>query len=850
MEIGRQAWTIGRMHSLVTAFERLVLGRPRLTLSVILGVCAMFALFATRFTLDASADSLLLQGDPDLRYYRMVRARYGSDDYLVVTYTVTGDLLADPVLEDLRNLRDRLRGIPGIEHVTSLLDVPLVESPPVTLQELRESVPTLLSPRTDRILARRELTGSALYSQLIMSLDGRTTALLATLQQDPEYRALVDTRDRLYLQASSGPLSAQQRRELHRLKAAIKDRREIQVAAQRETIRQVREVLDGYRDRAVLRLGGLPMIVADMLDFILRDVMVFGVAILVFLVGLLALIFRRPRWIVLPLLTCLASAVLMTGLLGLARIPVTVVSANFVALLLIFCLSLTVHLIVRYQELHKLHPEAGQRELVARTLRDKWLPCAYTSATTMVAFTSLLVSGIQPVIDFGWLMVAGMVVLLLLSFTLFPAGLMLVHAGKPQPLRRTTERITLFFAKLTSRFPVATLVVYGLVAVIAVAGLSRLEVESRFIDNFKDTTEIYQGLVTIDRELGGTTPLDVVLDADSAFFDRQQVVAGDEFYDEFDDELDAEADEQGNDLGASSYWYNSYQLGRVADVHRYLESLSETGKVLSIATTVQTLTIVNGGRPPDTFFLSLLYRNLPESVRQSLFDPYLSADGNQVRLSVRVRESDPDLRRQQLLDRIREHLTGEMGFSPEQVHLSGMLVLYNNVLQSLYRSQILTIGFVFLSILAMFFALFRSLKLALIALIPNVLAAGAVLGMMGLAGIPLDIMTITIAAIAVGIGVDDSIHYVYRFRAEFARHHNYAQALHDSHASIGRAMYYTSVIVAVGFSILALSNFMPTVYFGLLTCLAMVFALIANLTLLPLLLMRFQALGPETGSAA
>ncbi|HHQ13612.1 MAG TPA: transporter, partial [Chromatiales bacterium] len=612
--------------------------------------------------------------------------------------------------------------------------------------------------------------------------------------------------DRLYVQASSGPLTAQQRRELHRLKGAIRNRREIQVAAQRQTIRQVRDAPDEHRDRAQLRLGGLPMIVADMLDFILRDVMVFGAAIVVFLVGLLALIFRRPRWIILPLLTCLASAVLMTGLLGLARMPVTVVSANFVALLLIFCLSLTVHLIVRYQELHKLYPDASQRELVARTLRDKWLPCAYTSATTMVAFTSLLVSGIQPVIDFGWLMVAGMVVLLLLSFTLFPAGLMLVPAGKPQQLRRTTEQITLFFAKLTSRFPVTTLAVYLMVGVVAVAGLLRLEVESRFIDNFRDTTEIYQGLVTIDRELGGTTPLDVVLDADPAFFDRQQATAveGDgEFSDEFDAEFDDEPD---NGLGASSYWYNSYQLGRVADVQRYLESLPETGKVLSIATTIQTLTIVNEGRPPDTFFLSLLYRNLPEPVRQSLFDPYLSEDGNQVRLSVRVRESDPDLRRQQLLDRIRGHLIGEMGFSPEQVHLSGMLVLYNNVLQSLYRSQILTIGFVFLSILAMFFALFRSLKLALIALIPNVLAAGAVLGMMGLAGIPLDIMTITIAAIAVGIGVDDSIHYVYRFRVEFGRHHSYAQALHDSHASIGRAMYYTSVIVAVGFSILALSN--------------------------------------------
>ncbi len=598
------------------------------------------------------------------------------------------------------------------------------------------------------------------------------------------------------------------------------------------------------------------MIVADMLDFILRDVVVFGVAILVFLIGLLAVIFRRLRWVALPLLTCLASAVLMTGLLGLIHVPVTVVSANFVALLLIFCLSLTVHLIVRYQELHQLNPEARQYELVTQTLRDKWLPCAYTSATTVVAFMSLLVSGIQPVIDFGWLMVAGMVVMLLLSFTLFPAALMMLRAGPPQVLRRTTERITLFFAGLTRRFPVATLVFYLIVTLVAVTGLSRLEVESRFIDNFRDTTEIYQGLVTIDRELGGTTPLDVVLDADPEFLATRHAEAqapalsADDEFDEFDDELADEADEQGGDLGASSYWYNSYQLGRVAQVHGYLDSLAETGKVLSIASTVDTLTAINGGQAPDTFFLSLLYRNLPESVREKLFDPYLSADGNQIRLSVRVRESDPGLRRQQLLERIRRHLVVDMGFRPEQVHLSGMLVLYNNVLQSLYRSQILTIGFVFLTILAMFMMLFRSLKLALIALVPNVLAAGTVLGAMGLSGIPLDIMTITIAAIAVGIGVDDSIHYTYRFRREFARHRCYAQALHDSHTSIGRAMYYTSVIVIVGFSILSLSNFMPTIYFGLLTSFAMAFALIANLTLLPLLLIQLRALGPEISNAA
>ena len=859
------------MNALIDALERFALDHPRLLLALVLAVCLGIGGFATQVRLDASGDSLLLQQDPDLRFYRGMRARYGSDDYLLVTYAPVDDLFADPTLERLGALRDELAAVAAVESVTTILDVPLVASPPRSLKQLQEQVPTLLSATTDRELARKELTQGALYGELLVSTDGRTTALLIILRRDAEYEALLVARDKLREQGLTIEPDESQAAEMTRLERDIRIRRDAVVAGQSAGIDSIRDILERYRSDADIVLGGVPMIVADMLDFIVSDIIVFGTGILLFLILLLTTIFVRPRWVIVAMLTCLLSAVLVSGLLGILDWPITVVSANYVAMLLIFSLSLMVHLIVRYQELHRDQPAAPQRWLLSQTLRDKFTPCLFTALTTMVAFASLTVSGIRPVIDFGWMMVLGMAVIMLLAFALFPALLMQLQPGKPLPLRRFTAGITGLFARLVDSWPRLTLAGYGLIAVIALLGLARVEVENRFIDNFKDDTEIYRGLMAIDRELGGTMPLDIILDAPeqlpaagvaeagSASADEFDDELDDEFGDEFDDEFDddfsddfaeefepdpASAEgEDSIDLGSTSYWYNTFRLQQVEAVHDYLEGLPEIGKVLSMSTTLDVFSASNDGEPLDTFFLSVLYKRAPPLVKSTLFDPYLSADGNQVRLSVRILESDPNLRRAALLNRIETHLVDEMGFAPEQVRLSGLMVLYNNVLQSLYRSQILTLGFVFLAILIMFIGLFRSLRIALIGLVPNLLAAGTVLGIMGLAGIPLDIMTITIAAITVGIGVDDSIHYLHRFIVEFREHGNYQTAVQRSHRSIGAAMYYTSIVIAAGFSILALSNFVPTIYFGSLTAFAMLFAMVANLTLLPVLLMTFKPLG-------
>jgi predicted RND superfamily exporter protein len=531
---------------------------------------------------------------------------------------------------------------------------------------------------------------------------------------------------------------------------------------------------------------------------------------------------------------CFATVLFMFGYLGLVGWRVTVVSSNFTSLLLIITLSLTVHLIVRYHELYTENMGASQHYLISETMKSKAQPSIYTALTTIVAFGSLLVSGIRPVVDFGWMMSIGICVAFVISFAVFPASLILLKPRLALPHHDLIGALTRIFSGLVENYGRPILAIYIMVALMSIIGISKLTIENRFIDHFKKTTEIYRGMEMVDRELGGTTPLDVIVDAPAdliASEDEEKII--------FEDELDDESDSETGFSGIS-YWYNDFEISTIQDIHDYLDGLSETGKVLSMATTFDMMRQLNEDKPLDNIMLSIIHKKLPEEIKKNLFDPYMSEDGNQIRFSVRAYESDVSLRRDELLKKIRHDLVNDIGLSEDQLHLTGMVVLYNNMLQSLYRSQILTIGVVFLAIMFMFVILFRSIKLAVIAIIPNLISASMVLGFMGWMRIPLDIMTITIAAITIGIAVDDTIHYMHRFLTEIRKDNDYIETMKRCHASIGRAMYYTSITVITGFSILALSNFIPTIYFGLLTGLAMTVALIANLTLLPVLLITLK----------
>lgn len=819
--------------SLRQLYIKLVLQHPAITLFATLVLIAVLAVFIPQFRLDASADSLVLENDQDLNYYRAIRARYGSDDYLVITYSPEAGLFDPGTLDDIEQLKAEILAVDRVDSIMSILDVPLINSPRKTLDDIQNHTPTLRDGKTDIKLAEMEFRHSPLYSNLLVSGDGRTTALLVIFKQDETYQRLLNKRDSLREKRLHTTLGNREIKQLEQATLEFKHHSDALMDQNQADIALIRTILDKHRHKAELHLGGLPMIVADMIDYIAHDIRVFGAGVLCFLVLLLSISFRKLHWVLLPVLVCSAAGIGMIGFLGMVEWRVTVVSSNFISLLLIITLSLTVHLIVRYRELHRLTPDPEQKTIVWDTVRSKVQPAFFTAATTMVAFGSLIVSGIRPVIDFGWMMVFGVALAFVLAFLLFPSALLFFKPGKPGSQRDLTAAITSFFARLVERHSRSVLAVYIALCVLSAVGISFLTVENRFIDYFKQSTEIYQGMIKIDRELGGTTPLDVVLEPDKGFYEFQKDLEADPFLAELEDDSSA-------GISGSSYWFNIFRLETVDKIHNYLEQLPETGKVLSMATTMKMLKQLNNDEAPDNIFLSVMHKRLPQDIKQTLFDPYMSEDGNQVRFAIRVFESDITLQRQALLDKIRTDLKNKFELQDEQINLTGMVVLYNNMLQSLFRSQILTIGVVFLVIMLVFIILFRSLKIAAIAIVPNIIAAGFVLGLMGWLNIHLDIMTITIAAITIGIAVDDTIHYIHRFLEEYPKDHDGWAAVRRCHASIGKAMYYTTVTITLGFSILAMSSFIPTIYFGLLTGFAMVVALLADLTLLPVMLVMFK----------
>ena len=830
MEISRRLERV-----LIAAYDHTVIRHPVLILLLAALLVGSLAMFAPRFQLDASSDSLVMEHDEAVRFYRVIRARYESDDFLVVTYTPDDGLFTEPALARLEQLRDALQAIDQVETVTTLLDVPLLDGLDVSLTDLPTDPDELTCDGPDRAQDCRRAVDSGLYRNLLVSPDGTTSGIRVDLAHDEHYRALHRERDQLRIKRDAEGLDAAEQSRLAELDRSIAERATIVREREAEAIAQLREVLDGFRDQATIHLGGVPMIAVDSIAFIRADLVNFGAAVGAFILLILYIAFRRWHWVVLPAVTCAATVVAMLGLLGLLGWPVTVVSSNFISLLLILNLALLVHLIVRYRELHQLHPDYDQVALVRATVHSKFQPCLYTALTTMVAFGSLLVSNIRPVMDFGWMMVIGLGVAFILSFTMFPAALLLLKAGRPVQLRDITGAMTGALARAITARPGVTLAVALVLAVGGVSGTFQLSVENRFIDYFKKSTEIYQGMRLIDEKLGGTTPLDVIVDAPPPEIDDF------EDDDDYEDDLDF-FDDFGDDAGiaSTSYWLNSARLPEVRAIHEYLESLPGTGKVLSIATAMDMFGALEPRVLTEDFFLSVFYQRLPDAVKSALFEPYMSADGDQLRFSVRIYESAPDLRRNQMLEDIQQHIAVEMGHGAEQVQLTGMMVLYNNMLQGLFRSQILTLGVVFGAIMLMFLVLFRSWRYSTLGILPNLLSAALVLGLMGWARIPLDLMTVTIAAITIGIGVDNTIHYIHRYSEEVGRDGDAWAAVARCHGSIGRALYYTSVTIVLGFSVLALSAFIPTIYFGLLTGLAMMAALLANMTLLPVLLAKTE----------
>jgi predicted RND superfamily exporter protein len=818
-------------------YDKIILAHPKsILLSMILVVMAL-GLEARKLEIDASAETLILENDDDLHFTRLVNERFGSSDFLVISYIPHDDLFADEVLADIDLLRAELETLKGVESVTSILDVPLLESPPRPIKELVSDVPTLRSPSINKDLARREFQTSPIYSNLLVSPDLRTTALQVNLPADQTFDKLLKRRNELRAKQGEG-LSVAEQAELQKVLTSFKAHRDIMREQQHRNIREIRAVMERHQGSAELFLGGVSMIADDLITFIKNDLRIFGFGVTCLLALTLWMIFRQRHWIVLPLLCSVMSVVATCGLLGAFGWEVTVISSNFISLQLIITLAVVIHLIVRYRELVCHNPSMSQHELVLETVLSMIKPCTFAVLTTVAGFSSLILSNILPVINFGWMMSAGIAVSLFLTFVVFPSFMMMMPKQVPSNCA-VHSPFTRGLAHFTEMHGRTILVLSVLLSIGSLIGASRLIVENSFINYFRESTEIYQGMKVIDEQLGGTTPLDVIID-----FPEEVITSAEVFEEEPEDifeELDADFEAE---KGEAQYWFTAQKMARVEEVHDYLNALPETGKVLSLSTMLKVGRRLNNNQDLDNFKLALIYNELPETYRNIILSPYVSVENNQVRFALRVKDSEKDLRRNELLKKIRTGLTEKLGFKNENVRMAGILLLYNNMLQSLFSSQILTLGAVVVALMLMFLMLFRSLKIALIAIFPNLLSVGTVLGCMGWAGIPLDMMTITIAAISVGIAVDDTIHYIHRFKREYGKDGDYIASMHRCHVSIGYAMYYTSITIIIGFSILAFSNFIPSIYFGLLTGLAMAIALTAALTLLPRLIILIKPFGP------
>ena len=803
-----------------------VVYRSSITLGLVLLITFGLAFGVQYFQLDASSDTLLLEDDDDLKFYRDTNKTFGGGgDFLVVTYSPFDELFTQETLTKIEELSDELEGLEEIDSVLNFLDVPLLESPRQSISEIASNPISLRKKNVDLSLAKKEFSSNPVYRGLLVSEQLDTVALQAILKPATQYDSKIQERYRINEDSSLSETERQLQLDL--LSQEIDVLQKENVAARKKLVADTRAIISKYKNDAEIYLGGGPMISTDTIQFILNDIVFFGFAVGLLFITVLGFIFRQIRWILLPLISAFISAIVVTGLISFVGLKVTVVSANYIALLMIIAISLTMHLVVRYQELLSKNSELSQKEIVLMASTQMFVPCLYTALTTIVAFLSLIVSDIKPITDFGLLMATSIVIAFLVTFSFFPAVISKLPKKEKDYVEDQSSGITLFIFQIfkNSRIKIIffSLIVFGL----SVLGISMLSVENKFIDYFKSDTEIYKGLSLIDEKLGGTAPLDLVINAPVT----EQI---DDDFEDFDDPF-------GMDDSASGYWFTSQNLDRLEEIHDYLESRTEIGKVLSVSSGIKLAEIANGKKLND-LELAFMRELLPEDIKESLLNSYISDDDNQVRLQARVKESLDGLNRKNLIDEINYDLENKFGLDNQQFRLTGISVIYNNLLQSLFSSLIGSVGIVFIAIFVMFLFLFRSVSLALIGMVPNFLAAGFVMGSIGFSGVPLDIMTVTVAAISIGIGVDNTIHYLHRFKREFDISKDYEECLKNSHTTIGRAMFYTSSTIVIGFLILLSSNFNPSVFFGIFTSLAMIMAILGSLLLLPTLLYYLKPL--------
>ena len=818
-------------------YKNIVIKHPIFIIFFLIFVLGFFSLHIKNFELDASADSLILEDDQDLKIYRKIINKYDTKDFVIITYKPNEDLFSQNSFQNIKNLKTKLTNLENVHEVITLIDLPLLKTLNVPLTQLSEDkIKRITDPSINIDLAKKEILESPIFKNLIVSEDGQLTSLIVNLKRDEQFNNLLKKRNDLRdIEEQLGTKQI----ELDKVLIEYDKRKSIIKKINHQNIASIREIIKEFSHTGEIHLGGVPMIAHDMIEFIKSDLINFGIGVFLFIVITLIIVFREIRWVTIPLLNCFYAVLIMVGILGFVNWDVTVISSNFISLMLILTIAMNVHLAVRYKQLCSEMTNSEQSEIVFVTTQKMVWPCLYTALTTICAFTSLVFSGIKPVIDFGWMMTIGLSVTFLTSFTLFPSVLLLLEKKESSFNEEATSHLTGGLAYLAKNHGNKILFLSGLLIIITIIGITKLKVENSFINYFKEKTEIYQGMKLIDEKFGGTTPLDIIINF------KKEVVETNESPPSSDD-AELGIDDDFFDIGSEieintkDYWFTSTKIKQIEKVHDYLENLPEIGKVLSLSSLIRVAEDLNEGKEFDPFELNVIYKKLPEKLKKNIVDPYISIEHNEARINLRVLDSQKDLRRKELIEKINSDLKNKLELNEEQFQVAGVLVLYNNMLQSLFDSQIKTIIYVMLGIAIMFVILFRSLTLSIIGIIPNFIAALSILGIMGLLKLPLDMMTITIVSITIGIAVDNSIHYIYRFREEFKKINDYEKTIDICHMSVGRAIFNTSVTIIFGFSILVLSNFIPTIYFGLFTGLAMLIAMLSVLTLLPKLILMIK----------
>ena len=817
---------------ILNIYKKLIIDYSKFTLVLVLLTLSFFLYHTKDFNLDASSDALLLEGDKDLEYLREINERYGSKDFLVLTYSPVGSFEEEETIINLQLLKSKIEKLSWVESIITVIDVPLLQSSDEALMERLKNYKTLTHPEIDKKRGFQEILNSPIYQDYVISKDGKTSGIVVYLKEDKRLKDFIKIKDKYFKQSLESSLSEKEKEKYDLFIEEYENYKNLYNQRNHQNITEIREVISKYSESAKVHLGGIPMIADDMMTYIKNDIVVFGLGVFLFIIATLWLIFRNIKWVILPLLGCSVSVAIMVGLLGFLGWKVTVISSNFIALMLILNMAMNIHLTVRFLQLKKEFPDFTNEKVVIETAKKMFLPILYTVLTTICAFLSLIFSGIKPIIDFGWMMTLGLAVSMTVTFTLLPS-LLNIFANTDVVNVKDTEKskITTMlsnFAKGNTKLIFSSAII---VVVLSIFGISKLEVENSFINYFDEDTEIYKGMKKIDDELGGTTTLDIIL----KFPSKEKKSLEDDEFSEWDDD---------NQEDKSTYWFTRNKIDKILKVHDYLDSLPEIGKVLSFGSIIRVAEDLNK-KPLQSLEIAVLYSKIPSEIKKDIISPYISVNNDEARISVRIKDSMKDLRRNDLIKKIKSELNTKIGLDPDEFRLVGVVILFNNLLQSLFKSQILTLGVVMLGISTMFFILFKNIILSFIGVVPNFIAAFFILGIIGMLGIPLDMMTITIAAITIGIAVDNSIHYIYRFREEFTKIKNYNLTVDRCHNTVGIAILNTSVTIVFGFSILVLSNFIPTIYFGVFTGIAMLLALISVLTLLPKLILVLKPFGVE-----